>query len=55
MKKKFTGKQKAAVGMLLISCLLFVLLPFNACLPFSACIIAGITALMCGRRIVPSA
>lgn len=47
-KKKYSGKQKVALGMILISCLLYVLLPFNMCLPFSACIIAAISALMWG-------
>lgn len=47
-KKKYSVRQKVALGMLLISCLLYVLLPFNICLSFSACVIAGITAVMWG-------
>lgn len=47
-KNKFTRKQKLAIGMIIISCILFGLLPFNILLPFSACIIAGITAVMWG-------
>ena len=47
-KNKYTKKQKLAFGMIAISCALYVLLPFNICLPFSACMIAGITAVMWG-------
>lgn len=47
-KNKYTKKQKLALGMILISCAIYVLLPFNMCLPFSACIIAGISAVMWG-------
>ena len=47
-KKRYIGKQKVALGMILISCLLYALLPFNVCLPFSACLIVGISALMWG-------
>lgn len=48
MKRKYSGKQMMAIGMILVSCLLYILLPFSMCLPFSACIIAAISAAMWG-------
>lgn len=48
MKRKYSVKQKVALGMILVSCLLYILLPFSMCLPFSACIIAAISAVMWG-------
>lgn len=45
---KYTKTQKVGFVMVIVSCILFGLLPFNACLPFSACVIAGITAVMWG-------
>lgn len=47
-KKQYTKSQKVAICMIAISCILYVLLPFNMCLPFSACIIAAISAIMWG-------
>lgn len=47
-KNRLTRKQKVALGMIILSCLLYVLMPFNICLPLSACMIAGITAIMWG-------
>ncbi len=47
-KKKITRLQKVGLGMILLSCILYVLLPFNMCLPFSACIITGVSAIMWG-------
>ena len=46
--KRMTGIQKLGLGMVIVSCVLFVLLPFNVCLPFSARVITGITAVMWG-------
>ncbi|WP_075721139.1 transporter suffix domain-containing protein [Roseburia sp. 499] len=46
--KKYTGIQKVGLGMVIVSCVLFALLPFNVCLPLSACVITGITAVMWG-------
>lgn len=47
-KSKLNGKQKVAIGMITFSCLLYVSIPFNMCLPLSACMIAGITTMMWG-------
>lgn len=46
--KKYTKVQKVALGMILFSCVLYVLLPFNFCLPLSACVIAVLSAVMWG-------
>jgi hypothetical protein len=35
-----------AFSLIIMSFVLYAIMPFNACLPFSACIIAGITGLM---------
>lgn len=35
-----------AISLILISFLLYIIMPFNICLPFSACVIAGITVGM---------
>ena len=35
-----------AISLIVMSFLLYIIMPFNACLPFSACIIAGITGAM---------
>lgn len=35
-----------AIGFIVMSFLLYILMPFNTCLPFSACVIAGITGAM---------
>jgi hypothetical protein len=35
-----------AISLIVISFLLYALMPLNACLPFSACIIAGVTGAM---------
>lgn len=47
-KRKFTRFQKIGLGMLILSCILFAMLPFNLCLPLSAGMITGITAVMWG-------
>lgn len=38
--------QIIAVSLIVMSFVLYGIMPFNACLPFSACIIAGITGAM---------
>jgi hypothetical protein len=35
-----------AISLIVISFLLYIIMPFNICLPFSACVIAGITVGM---------
>ncbi|HKM33810.1 MAG TPA: transporter suffix domain-containing protein [Lachnospiraceae bacterium] len=35
-----------AISLIIMSFLLYGIMPFNICLPFSACIIAGITGVM---------
>lgn len=35
-----------AISLIVMSFLLYIIMPFNTCLPFSACIIAGITGAM---------
>ncbi len=35
-----------ALSLIVLSFLLYVIMPFNACLPFSACTITGITGAM---------
>lgn len=35
-----------AITLIVISFLLYIIIPFNVCLPFSVCIIAGITVGM---------
>jgi hypothetical protein len=35
-----------AISLIVMSFLLYIIMPFNVCLPFSACIIAGITGAM---------
>lgn len=39
-------KKVIAISLIVISFLLYAIMPFNACLPFSACMIAGITGSM---------
>ncbi len=45
------GKRKKiyriiAIGLIVMSFVLYAIMPFNACLPFSVCTIAGITGIM---------
>jgi hypothetical protein len=35
-----------AISLIVMSFLLYIIIPFNVCLPFSACVIAGITGAM---------
>ena len=35
-----------AIGLIILSFLLYAIMPLNTCLPFSACIITGITGAM---------
>lgn len=35
-----------ALGLIALSFLLYAIMPFNICLPYSACVIAGITGAM---------
>jgi len=35
-----------AISLIVMSFLLYAIMPFNACLPFSVCTIAGITGIM---------
>lgn len=35
-----------AIGLIIFSFVLYVIMPFNVCLPFSTCIIVGITGAM---------
>lgn len=43
MKKLYKG---IAIGLIVMSFVLYAIMPFNACLPFSACVIVGITGAM---------
>lgn len=38
--------QRIAFGLITMSFVLYAIMPFNTCLPFSSCVIAGITAAM---------
>lgn len=38
--------QFIAIGLIVMSFVIYAIMPFNTCLPFSACIIAGITGAM---------
>ena len=35
-----------AISLIVMSFVLYAIMPFNACLPFSVCTIAGITGIM---------
>jgi hypothetical protein len=38
--------KSVAIGLIVLSFLLYFLIPFNICLPYSVCVIAGITGAM---------
>jgi len=50
MKCEGVNKKKAyriiAISLIVMSFVLYAIMPFNACLPFSVCTIAGITGIM---------
>ena len=50
MECKDTNRKKVsriiAISLIVMSFALYAIMPFNACLPFSVCTIAGITGIM---------
>lgn len=50
MECKDTNRKKVsriiAISLIVMSFVLYAIMPFNACLPFSVCTIAGITGIM---------
>ena len=43
--KKYTKSQKIGFAMVIVSCILFALLPFHVCLPLSTCVIGELTMM----------
>lgn len=50
MECKYPDRKKVyriiAISLIVMSFVLYAIMPFNACLPFSVCTIAGITGIM---------